>query len=419
MDILKKELARKKQALKEAKEAAAAGEGNIVGEGRKFFKAGELRRLQQEREDALAEKHSNKRHHDMVENENGEQKSSSRKRRLEEEEDTDESGGNVGNAQQGNKEQQDENNSSGTAAGAGAALGSGDADDLSRLSPDDITQKLRSMGLPVWLFGEKKTCNISSSSDKKSNANDDEARRGRLRQALEELSKSLASLSERDDFRLETGQSIRNRFLEKDEALDSSTRASAAASLRDDEEDEERDGNDNKDGSAKKKKKDEDLSKDPHKKIYKYFKGLLKNWEDDLAKRPTNVKLSIAGKNETKTMQQCKDYIKPLFKLCKSRSLEEGLMLNIIKIIDACLQGEFVQAHDTYMDVAIGRAAWPIGVTMVGIHARKGRAKIESQNVAHVMNSELQRKYLTSIKRLMTYAQSQRPDVDPSKKVMN
>jgi len=54
---------------------------------------------------------------------------------------------------------------------------------------------------------------------------------------------------------------------------------------------------------------------------------------------------------------------------------------------------------------------------MVGIHARSGRAKIESANVAHVMNSELQRKYLTSVKRLMTYAQKKRDDVAPSKKV--
>jgi len=32
------------------------------------------------------------------------------------------------------------------------------------------------------------------------------------------------------------------------------------------------------------------------------------------------------------------------------------------------------------------------------------------------MNNEMQRKYLTSIKRLMKYAQDKRPDVDPSKK---
>ena len=46
-------------------------------------------------------------------------------------------------------------------------------------------------------------------------------------------------------------------------------------------------------------------------------------------------------------------------------------------------------------------------------------AKIESANVAHVMNSELQRKYLTSVKRLMSFAQRVRVDVDPSKKVVN
>lgn len=50
----------------------------------------------------------------------------------------------------------------------------------------------------------------------------------------------------------------------------------------------------------------------------------------------------------------------------------------------ACCHEHFLQ------DLAIGRAAWPIGVTMVGIHARSGRAKIESSKVAHVMNSELQ-----------------------------
>ena len=37
---------------------------------------------------------------------------------------------------------------------------------------------------------------------------------------------------------------------------------------------------------------------------------------------------------------------------------------------------------------------WPIGVTMVGIHARTGREKIFSKHVAHVLNDETQRKYI-------------------------
>jgi pre-mRNA-splicing factor 18 len=45
----------------------------------------------------------------------------------------------------------------------------------------------------------------------------------------------------------------------------------------------------------------------------------------------------------------------------------------------------FVQANDAYLEMAIGNAPWPIGVTMVGIHARTGREKISSRNVAHVL----------------------------------
>ena len=54
---------------------------------------------------------------------------------------------------------------------------------------------------------------------------------------------------------------------------------------------------------------------------------------------------------------------------------------------------------------------------MVGTHARSGRARIKSGDVAHVMNSELQRNYLTSVTCLVTYCQIKREDVVPSKKV--
>jgi pre-mRNA-splicing factor 18 len=59
------------------------------------------------------------------------------------------------------------------------------------------------------------------------------------------------------------------------------------------------------------------------------------------------------------------------------------------------------------------------GLTMVGIHERSGREKISTSKVAHIMNNELERKYLTSIKRLMTYAQTKRTDVAPSMKMLN
>lgn len=74
----------------------------------------------------------------------------------------------------------------------------------------------------------------------------------------------------------------------------------------------------------------------------------------------------------------------------------------------------YLQASDAYLQMAIGNAPWPIGVTMVGIHARTGREKIFSKNVAHVMNDETQRKYIQALKRLMTKCQEYFP-TDPSR----
>lgn len=60
-----------------------------------------------------------------------------------------------------------------------------------------------------------------------------------------------------------------------------------------------------------------------------------------------------------------------------------------------------------------------MGVTMVGIHERSGRSKIFTSQIARkneieflildILNDETQRKYLQTIKRLMTIAQKKNP----------
>ena len=122
---------------------------------------------------------------------------------------------------------------------------------------------------------------------------------------------------------------------------------------------------------------------------------------------------------ETRTQKQCKDYIRPLFKLCKKKEVPADILYKLVLMVTNCENGNFKAANDFYISTAIGNSAWPIGLTMVGIHERSGREKISSSKVAHMMNNELQRKYLTSVKRLMTYAQNKRPDVPPSMKVLN
>jgi len=107
-----------------------------------------------------------------------------------------------------------------------------------------------------------------------------------------------------------------------------------------------------------------------------------------------------------------------LFKLCKKKEVPPDIQDKLHSIVKYCEEGNFRAAHDNYILSAIGNAAWPIGITMIGIHERSARDRINTSKVAHVMNNELQRKYFTSVKRLMTYAQTKRPDVPPSMKVL-
>lgn len=62
-------------------------------------------------------------------------------------------------------------------------------------------------------------------------------------------------------------------------------------------------------------------------------------------------------------------------------------------------------ANEKYYCLSIGDQPWPIGVTMVGIHERKGRAKIFSSQVEHVMNDPVVAEYIRSVKRLLTFCE--------------
>lgn len=54
------------------------------------------------------------------------------------------------------------------------------------------------------------------------------------------------------------------------------------------------------------------------------------------------------------------------------QALPDGILNNLVTMIDYMKEGEFVRANDIYLLTAIGNAPWPIGLTMVGIHERSG-----------------------------------------------
>ncbi|KJE89299.1 hypothetical protein CAOG_00799 [Capsaspora owczarzaki ATCC 30864] len=148
--------------------------------------------------------------------------------------------------------------------------------------------------------------------------------------------------------------------------------------------------------------------------VLKLLKYLLKLWETELDERSEEEKRAMAGKLLSATVIQTLSYLKPLFRLIKQKAVPDDIAPFLIRIVRFMLEREYSQAGDSYMKMAIGNAPWPMGVTMVGIHARGGREKISAGNIAHVLNDETARKYIQALKRLMTVCQRRFPAA-PSK----
>ncbi|XP_016120879.1 pre-mRNA-splicing factor 18, partial [Sinocyclocheilus grahami] len=110
---------------------------------------------------------------------------------------------------------------------------------------------------------------------------------------------------------------------------------------------------------------------------------LLGVWAKDLNSREDHVKRSVQGKLASATQKQTESYLEPLFRKLRKKNLPADIKESITDIIKFMLEREYVKANDAYLQMAIGNAPWPIGVTMVGIHARTGREKIFSKHVAH------------------------------------
>lgn len=149
--------------------------------------------------------------------------------------------------------------------------------------------------------------------------------------------------------------------------------------------------------------------------IYYHFKKVLREWEQSMEERPDSVKRSAQGKQASAIQKQSEEYLKPLFKSLRKREYEADLLKSLAEIAYYMQVRQYVKANDAYLRLSIGNSAWPIGVTSVGIHMRSARERITeggSHSIAHVLNDEVSRKWIQSLKRLMTYAQSVRPPTD-------
>ncbi|KAL2827604.1 hypothetical protein BDW59DRAFT_56279 [Aspergillus cavernicola] len=144
-----------------------------------------------------------------------------------------------------------------------------------------------------------------------------------------------------------------------------------------------------------------------------YFNMVLSEWELALAKRDVSVKQSAQGRQAYNAMVQSRENMTPLFRKIEKSEIDDTVLEHIVEIVHKAQQRRYVDANDAYLRLSIGKAAWPIGVTMVGIHERSAREKLhQGDQQAHILSDESTRKYLQSIKRCLSFAQTRWPPDD-------
>jgi pre-mRNA-splicing factor 18 len=144
--------------------------------------------------------------------------------------------------------------------------------------------------------------------------------------------------------------------------------------------------------------------RDNQKKVYvqlrAYIKHVLKQWEEILGE-------SDASEKAYSILDETNMSLQPLFILLREESLDSLTLPSIATLLMYMQKKNYRLANDAYVKLSIGNAAWPIGITDVTMHERSALDRItgDDDQTSLLMSSEVSRKWLTSIKRLLTFAE--------------
>lgn len=112
--------------------------------------------------------------------------------------------------------------------------------------------------------------------------------------------------------------------------------------------------------------------------VYFWMRDVLDRSEKILLLQESENGSSLEMRQALSNFRTTKRHMWNLVELLVKGTCNNLILNKFYHIVHYCLIKQYVKAIDKYMDLAIGNAPWPIGVTMVGIHERSGRAKIFS-----------------------------------------
>lgn len=129
-------------------------------------------------------------------------------------------------------------------------------------------------------------------------------------------------------------------------------------------------------------------------KANKYIKTILHHWE------ATNSSSS----SSSDLLLDTKKSLFPLLVKLRKTTLDKTQLISLLTIFYHLQRYQFNKSLESYIKLSIGNVAWPIGVVSVSIHARSRDSKLFGGE-ANIMIDEITRRWITGVKRLISYCE--------------
>merc|ERR1719198_1113899 len=154
--------------------------------------------------------------------------------------------------------------------------------------------------------------------------------------------------------------------------------------------------------------------------VRQWCRKSLKAWEKELADKPDEDKKKAAVKTEVAAHRQVRRDVRPLQKRLRLYIMDEWLLDKIHAIVDKAINRQYRDASEAYLDLSIGKAAWPVGLGCGGSMLMEDAIELHDKfnrmanvkDISWYLNDEVTRKYVQAMKRLITVSQRYWPPDD-------
>lgn len=141
--------------------------------------------------------------------------------------------------------------------------------------------------------------------------------------------------------------------------------------------------------------------------ILNHIQSILEMWKKKVEEMKDQEKQEFNGKQFIKYYNESKTSLEPLIRKLQRNKTPLNVLESLHKIFRHVDAKEFLQANDTYLNLAIGNSPWMSDTGATSIHERSSREKMDERHSkeSHVLMDEKQRKYIQSIKRLISFVE--------------